>query len=82
MTYKVYILQSEKDGHLYIGMTADLQRRLYEHNSGQTRSTASRRPFRLIHEEEVENRVAARLLEKKYKSGSGREFIRQSIIPR
>jgi putative endonuclease len=58
--YYVYALQSLKDKQLYIGMTNDVKRRLCEHNSGHTRSTKHRIPFRLIYEEECRNRQEAR----------------------
>ncbi|HDP69106.1 MAG TPA: hypothetical protein ENN20_11515 [Candidatus Marinimicrobia bacterium] len=34
----VYILHSEKDGGFYIGYTANLSRRVQQHNAGKTRS--------------------------------------------
>ena len=48
LPYCVYILQSQRDGMLYIGFTTDLHARLTAHFQGQVESTAPRRPFRLI----------------------------------
>jgi putative endonuclease len=55
----VYILQCA-DGTLYTGWTADLERRLRAHNSGQgARYTRGRRPVRLVYQEEQPTRSAA-----------------------
>ncbi len=73
----VYALQSLKDGHLYIGLSANPEKRLLEHNSGLTRSLRGRRPLRLIYREECRDRIHARQREKYLKSGIGREFLRK-----
>ena len=35
----VYILQEENDGRYYIGCTSNLNRRLYQHQTGHTKTT-------------------------------------------
>ncbi|MEW6714874.1 MAG: GIY-YIG nuclease family protein [Nitrospirota bacterium] len=47
MPFFVYILKSEKNGRSYIGHTADLQKRLIEHNNGKSISTRSGKPWKL-----------------------------------
>ncbi|KKU47377.1 hypothetical protein A2752_00135 [Candidatus Uhrbacteria bacterium RIFCSPHIGHO2_01_FULL_46_23] len=54
--YTVYILQSLKDGRTYIGYTNNLERRLNEHNSGKSKSTKYRVPFKLLFKEEFQTK--------------------------
>ena len=77
----VYAIESLKDKHLYIGMSENPERRLLDHNSGMTKSTKSRRPFKIIYKEECGDRIAARKREKYMKSGAGRKFIKQINMP-
>ena len=77
--FYVYALTSEQDGALYIGISSNPQKRLYEHNVGMTRSTRNRRPFRLIYAEKCLDRKMARKREKQLKSGSGREFLKKNF---
>jgi putative endonuclease len=71
MAYYVYILQSLKDSKYYIGETANVQARLWFHNSGYQRSTKSRIPFRLVMFEEYPDRIEALKREKQIKSWKG-----------
>jgi len=77
--YFVYILQSQKDGNLYIGCTNNLKRRLELHNSGKVFSTKSRRPLFLIYCEVYHNEKDAFAREKFLKSGWGKNYIRKVL---
>ena len=43
--YAVYVLYSLKDNQWYVGLTSNFERRMREHEAGESRSTACRRPF-------------------------------------
>jgi putative endonuclease len=77
--FYTYVLISSKDGGIYIGHTSDLKRRLYEHNSGISKSTKHRFPFDLIYSEEFNTRSEAMKKEKFLKSGKGRDFIKKIL---
>jgi len=73
----VYILKSEKDNSLYIGKTNNLKRRLLEHNSGQTKSIKSKRPFILLEYISCNDEYESREMEREYKKGYKREQIKR-----
>ncbi len=77
--YYVYVLQSQKDGHHYMGCTNDLRKRLIEHNQGKSFATAPRRPFKLIYYEAHINRKDAERREKFLKTGWGRDYIKRTL---
>jgi len=79
--YHVYVLQSKVDKRLYVGMSADISKRLTSHNNGQVFSTKGYRPWVLVRSETIGNRIDARKREKYLKSGCGKEFLK-NIIPR
>jgi putative endonuclease len=79
--YFVYVLKSSIDGRLYKGMTNDIQRRIYEHNSGKHKSTAPYCPWKLVYKEIVNNRQEARERELYLKSGTGREYLKKILDP-
>ncbi|AFN75052.1 hypothetical protein MROS_1819 [Melioribacter roseus P3M-2] len=44
-TFFTYIIFSPSKNRFYVGSTNDIQRRLNEHNSGQTKSTRPGKPW-------------------------------------
>jgi len=75
MPYYVYILQSELDGTYYVGSTSDLGMRVARHNQGGSRYTKSKKPWKLIHSEEFENKSEALIREHQIKKRKSREYI-------
>jgi putative endonuclease len=71
MAFYVYVLQSLRDGRLYTGMTANLSRRLAEHNRGKTNSLRARRPLKLAYSEEYATRAEALARERYFKTPEG-----------
>lgn len=70
MPYSVYILRLE-NGHLYVGSTADLARRLGEHLSGSgCRTTADSPPVELLYSESLPDRESAARREQQLKGWS------------
>ena len=74
--YYLYIIRSDADKKFYTGITNNVNKRLKEHNGlrPSTRSTINRKDFKLVHVEECVTRIEARLREKFWKSGQGREY--------
>ena len=58
--YYLYFIESQKDKSYYVGITSNLTKRLDQHNRGKTRSTKSKRPFKLLYYEKYESRSEAR----------------------
>ena len=77
--YIVYVLKSERDLKRYIGVTNNLEERFFEHQSGLVKSTKNRRPLRLVYTEEYENKSVALTREKFFKSGQGREYLKNVL---
>jgi putative endonuclease len=75
----VYVLQSELDSGLYIGKTSNLRRRFEEHQSGESRSTKGRRPWKLIYYEAYLDESDAEGREVFLKSGGGRRFLDKQL---
>ncbi|NQT49468.1 GIY-YIG nuclease family protein [Candidatus Kuenenbacteria bacterium] len=78
--FHVYVLQSEKDKTLYIGMTEDISKRLSGHNRGKTKSTKARVPYKLIYSEIYQTKTDALRRERQIKkSGKVRSELKAGI---
>jgi len=68
-SYYVYILASQRNGTLYVGVTSDLLRRICEHKSRLAEGfTAKYHVHRLVYFEQCESAEAAILREKQIKN--------------
>jgi putative endonuclease len=76
--YYVYILRLS-NGRYYKGQTRAIDERLKQHESGKVESTRNYLPCKLVHVEICDNRLEARKLEKYFKSGFGREIIKEFV---
>ena len=77
--YYVYVLQSKKDGNLYVGYTADLLKRIGHHNKGTVESTKNRRPLELIYYEACIKLRDALHREKYLKTAYGKRYIKNRL---
>ena len=74
----VYVLRSDSQPERwYTGLTSDVGARLAAHNRGDSRHTATGRPWRLEVAIEFASADAAKAFELYLKSGSGRSFARR-----
>ena len=80
MIFSVYILQSTVKNYIYVGITDNIDRRLFQHNHGLNPTTKPYTPFLLIHSEHFETRQAAREKEKYFKTSAGKRFIRKYYL--
>jgi predicted GIY-YIG superfamily endonuclease len=76
----VYLIESTaKPGERYVGLTADLKRRLQDHDTGKSPHTAKFRPWRIVTYVAFSDRVKAESFERYLKSGSGHAFARKRL---
>ncbi len=83
MSFWAYVIESETTGKRYIGHSADLDRRLREHNDptvGRARYTRKQQgPWRLVYSEQLATRAEAMAREKFLKSGQGRAWLQARL---
>ena len=71
--FYLYAISSLNRNYIYVGLTNNIERRFIEHNSGKNKTTKPYLPFKIIFTEEFE----ARIREKYFKSGIGKEKLKQ-----
>lgn len=80
--YYVYFLKSLKNDDVYVGCTANIQKRLKRHNSGKVKSTQYYRPWKLLGFERFNTLSGARRQEKFLKTGQQRELLKKRFRDR
>jgi len=78
MSYKVYILYSERLGKYYVGQTDNLEKRFPVHNSGGKKYTTKGVPWTLIKIYDCEDRSKAVKLEQKVKKRGIKRYLSEN----
>ncbi len=77
--YFMYILSNDLSGKHYIGSTNNLERRLDEHNRGQTKSTKKTGKWSIIYTEQFMSGIDAKRREQQVKSYKGGNAFKKLI---
>jgi putative endonuclease len=75
----VYLLELS-NGDIYVGSTNDLRRRFSDHMQGRVTSTCKYLPVILRSYVAVADEANARALERYFKSGSGKAFVKKRFL--
>ena len=78
--FYAYVLKSVGNDYFYKGHCQDLNKRIFQHNSGMTESLRPYLPFTIIYFEEFETEEEAILREKYFKSAAGRRYIKKKMV--
>jgi len=80
--FVTYVLYSTKFDKIYIGYSSSLIQRFYSHNIFSTKGyTIKFRPWIVVYTEFFESKKDAINRERWLKSGIGRKFIKEQILP-
>lgn len=77
--YCVYVLQSIVDNKRYIGCTSNFRKRFSQHQNSKSKSTALRKPFKIIYLEFCVNKYDSFYREKYFKTGFGRRYLNNRL---
>lgn len=74
----VYLIQSEAfPDQRYVGLTADLKKRLATHNAGGSTHTAKYKPWKLVSYQALAEKRRAQEFEYYLKTGSNKAFAKK-----
>jgi len=79
MSFSVYIVRSQTTGRFYVGHTANLTKRVREHNNNRTKSIRHRGPWELVYTEEFPTRAEAMQRERQIKQMKSHQWIEQLV---
>lgn len=77
--FYVYIIENIKNNELYTGYSADLKRRIKEHNQGLSSSTKRYMPWKCIYYEACLNEKDAKRREHYLKTTQGRRLLKRRL---
>ena len=77
--FYVYILQSGVDESFYIGFTENLEKRLNQHNNGESSYTSRKIPWKLVYFEEYNTKTDAIKRERFLKAQKNKVFYHRLI---
>ena len=76
----VYILKSDEDCSIYVGVSSDLRNRLDAHNKGSVSHTRKHRPWHIAWYCAFVEKQKAFEFEKYLKQGTGRAHIHKRLL--
>jgi len=77
--FYTYIIKSITSGRLYIGHTNNVERRLFEHNIGKSKSTRSKGPWELVLSRQFGTKSDSVLFELKLKKLKSKKYILENL---
>ena len=77
--FYTYVIKNNK-GDIYKGHSDNVQRRISEHNRGNTKSTRKGSDWQLKYCESFDTREEAIKREKYLKSAAGRRFLKKKMV--
>ena len=80
MGFVVYILFNESLQKYYVGQTADIERRIHDHNSGKANFTSKGIPWQLVHYFPCINRSEATKVETSIKKRGIQRYLEDRNI--